>query len=387
MHARSTRPSRFIGWPALALLVVVSVLAGCSVPQRSTPAVHSPYRVIGYDKVFGNTILPRDVDRIDVLIYAFARVLDGYVVLDPPMQQRLAQRVALKKDHPRLKVVLSVGGWKAGGFSEAASSDEARRRFADSAAALVAANHADGLDIDWEYPGHHESGIVSSTQDREHFTLLLQATRRALDRVGDADGHRGDDHYSLSIAAADGPFVSDMDLAATAASLDWINLMTYDFVNSMVPYTGHHSGLHDSASAPADARSADKAVRQFLAAGVPASKLVLGAAFYGREFADVSPANDGLYQPYGHYQGEHPWPQLKSDFIDRNGFVRHWDAQAQAPYLWNATTREFISYDDPQSLAAKAAYVKTMHLGGIMYWEQGEDPQGELLDAIWRGLQ
>jgi chitinase len=368
-------------------LLILATLAGCSVPVREFPAARSPYRVIGYDKAMGGEIQPRDVDRIDVLIFAFARVVDGNVVLDPSAQQRLARRVALKHDHPRLKVVLSVGGWKAGGFSEAAATPAGRERFADSAVALMVANKADGLDVDWEYPGHHESGIVSSPEDRAHFTLLLQTLRRALDHAGDVDSHRGAGHYTLSIAAADGPFVSDVDIAATAASLDWVNLMTYDFVNSMTPYTGHHSGLNDSTIAPPDARSTAKAVQQFLAAGLPSHKLVIGAAFYGREFAAVSPTGDGLYQPYGHYQGEHPWPQLKADFIDRNGFVRRWDAKAQAPYLWNAATRHFISYDDAQSLAAKARYVKAHRLGGIMYWEQGEDPQGELLDAIWRGLQ
>jgi chitinase len=387
MHAGTIHRQQPARWRIPAMLLVCLALTGCDTAMPRSPAIASPYRVIGYDKAMGGDIRPSDVNRIDTLIFAFARVANGDVVLDPPAQQRLARLVALKQEHPRLKVVVSVGGWKAGGFSEAASTPEGRRKFAESAAALVVANHADGLDVDWEYPGHHESGIVSSPQDREHFTLLLQELRRVLDRAGDRNDHRGADHYSLSIAAADGDFVSGIDLAAVATSLDWINMMTYDFVNSMTPYTGNHSGLYSSDLAPADARSTDKAVRQFLAAGVPPRKLMIGAAFYGREFADVSPAHNGLYQSYGHYQGEHSWPQLKADFIDRNGFVRHWDAKAQAPYLWNPATRDFISYDDAQSIAAKARYVKSRHLGGIMYWEQGEDPQGELLDAIWRGLQ
>jgi chitinase len=127
-------------------------------------------------------------------------------------------------------------------------------------------------------------------------------------------------------------------------------------------------------------------VRQFLDAGVPARKLVIGAAFYGREFGDVSPAHDGLYQPYKKYIGEIPWPRLKSDFINRNGFVRHWDPRADAAWLWNPQTRTFITYEDPASIAAKAAFVKAHHLGGIMYWEQSLDPTGELLDAIRHGL-
>jgi chitinase len=108
---------------------------------------------------------------------------------------------------------------------------------------------------------------------------------------------------------------------------------------------------------------------------------------YGREFDDVKPDQHGLYQTYGHYLTEHKWPELKSDYIGKQGYVRYWDAAAQAPWLWNAQTHRFISYDDPQSIAAKAAYVKAEQLGGIMYWEQSLDPSDALLNAMWRGLQ
>jgi chitinase len=373
-------------WRNVLLATIVGTLAGCGMhalqPSRNT----EHFRVVGYDTVRSD-IDAKDADKIDTLIFAFAKLVNGEVVLEPDDAQRLHRLIALKATNPQLKVVVSVGGWGAGGFSEAASTAASRQRFASSAAQMLAANNADGLDVDWEYPGHNESGIKSSPQDRSNFTLLLKALRTTLDQVGDVHTHRGADHYTLSIAAADGVFVSCIDIAAIEPSLDWFNLMTYDFVNSMTPTTGHHSGLHTSTLAPADARSTEQAVQQFLAAGVPSHKLLIGAAFYGREFADVQAAHDGLYQAYGHYQGEHPWPQLKADFINRNGYVRYWDTVAQAPYLWNATTHRFISYDDPQSIAAKADYVKSQHLGGIMYWEQSEDPQGELLDAVWQSLR
>ena len=377
---------RLAPWCGAWIAIIAGMLAGCSMhgiqPQHNT----EHYRVVGYDTAKSD-IAPQDVGKIDTLIFAFARLVDGEVTLLPADAMRLHRLIALKATHPRLNVVVSVGGWTVDGFSDAAGTAASRQRFADSAARLLTANDADGLDVDWEYPGHTEARIKASTQDRGNFTLLLKDLRATLDRAGNAHGRRGADHYTLSIAAADGPFVSGIDIAAVEPSLDWFNLMTYDFVNSMTPTTGHHSGLHASPLAPADARSTDKAVQQFLAAGVPPRKLLIGAAFYGREFADVQPAHDGLYQAYGHYQGGHSWPQLKADFINHDGYVRRWDAAAQAPYLWNAATRRFISYDDPQSIAAKADYVKSRHLGGIMYWEQGEDPQGELLDAIWRGLR
>jgi len=381
MQVGGTPKRNAIGPSLFATLALL--LPGCnSLPVHAPDAPAAHYRVVGYD-IDKAGVDHIDVGKIDTLIFAFARVANDQVVLDPDASTKLHQLTGLKRTHPALKVVLSVGGWGAGGFSEAASTPASRRRFADSATKLLVNNDADGLDVDWEYPAHSESGIHSSPQDRADLTLLLQGIRAALDAAGQSHER----HYTLSMAVADGPFVDGIDIAATAPYLDWFNLMTYDFVNSMTPTTGHHSGLHASALAPADARTIDRAVKQFLTAGVPPSKLLIGAAFYGREFDDVKPDHHGLYQAYGHYGSEHPWPQLQADFINRHGFVRYWDAQAQAPYLWNAATRQFISYDDPQSIAAKAAFVKAQHLGGIMYWEQSEDPQNVLLDAIWRSLQ
>jgi chitinase len=352
-----------------------------------TAAAVSPHgRIVGYATGW-DPAQDKDAGKIDTLIFAFAKLMDGRVVLDTAGVEHLRQLTVLKAAHSALKVAISVGGWGAGGFSEAAGSDASRRVFADSAAQLIATRDADGLDVDWEYPEHNESGIQSGPQDRTHFTLLLKAIRASLDKLGAARGRTGANRYTLSIAAADGPFVSGIDIAAVSSYLDWFNLMTYDFVNSLTPSTGHHSGLRAAQVAPPDARTTERAVRQFLAAGVPPGKLVIGAAFYGREFADVQAAHHGLYQHYGHYQGEQPWPQLKVHYINTNGYVRYWDAAAQAPWLWNAQTRRFISYDDPQSIAAKAVYVKALHLGGIMYWEQSLDPSDELLDAAWQGLR
>jgi chitinase len=370
----SRRPYPMIAYLALALLAT----SGGAFAQTSS----SPYRIVGYANGW-NPVQTKDVGKIDTLIFAFAQLKNGSVVLDKNGAKSLHDLLALKSVNPKLKVDISVGGWTVGGFSEAASTPAGRQQFADSAAKLIAAQHADGLDVDWEYPGHHESGIQSSPQDKTNFTLLLQAIRTSLDRVGATSGH----HYTLSVAIADGPYVSDIDIAAINPSLDWFNLMTYDFVNANTPTTGHHTGLHVSALIAGDGRTTDRSVQQFLAAGVAPSKLVIGAALYGREFADVKPDHHGLYQTFGHYQGGHNWPELKSDFINKQGYVRYWDDAAQAPWLWNAQTRRFISYDDPQSIAAKAAYVKAQHLGGIMYWEQTLDPSDELLDDMWQGLR
>ena len=136
-------------------------------------------------------------------------------------------------------------------------------------------------------------------------------------------------------------------------------------------------------------------MRQFLAAGVPAHKLVLGVPFYGRGWTNVTPApttngtpGTGLYRPGTPLSGRSlAYGRLAAELVDREGFVRLWDAQAQQPYLWNAATRTVICYDDPESLRVKARYIREQGLGGAMFWEYGDDPSGALLAALDSGLR
>lgn len=365
----------------LLLAIALAVVASCA----HAAGAAAP-RLVAY--VAGWERQPAiQAQKLSAINFAFAHVVDGAVVLDHAGDaEALRKLVALKLRNPRLRILVSVGGWGADGFSDAALDDAARERFARSAAELVDRLRLDGLDIDWEYPGLPGPGIVHRDADRENFTRLLQAVRARFDRLATERHRAAGEHYLLTAALADAEFVAHVELAKAAASLDWINLMTYDFHNSLTPTTGHHSGLRRSKTAAPDARCVECAVAQFLDAGVPRDKLVVGVPFYARVFADVNDANHGLDQRYGRYDGEHPWPELQRDFIGHNGFERHWDAAAQEPYLWNAATRTFVSYDDPQSLKLKAAFVRARRLGGIMYWEQSQDPHGELLGVLAAGL-
>lgn len=381
----------------LALLCALA-LPALTVARAATPQPATPYRVVGYD--FGASGVPDETDgmpwqpipvsqvrELDTIIFAFAGIQAGRVVLTGVGAKRLDALVALKKVNPRLRVELSVGGWGAGGFSEAAGTEGGRKLFATSATQLVVAHHLDGLDVDWEFPGSAESGITASPQDRDDFTLLLRAVRSSLDAAAATDGHS----YTLSIAAGLGADLRDVDLPAVNRYVDTFNVMTYDQCNKEPPgvhVTCHHSGLAAGPGAPAYVDTIERGVWQFLMAGVPPAKILIGAAFYGHAYGDVTPKDDGLYQPYAKSLdlGELSWPRVKAGFMDTDGFTRHWDAAAQAAFSWNPATRTFVTYDDPQSMAAKAAYVKANHLGGIMFWQLGDDPSGELLRAIAQGL-
>jgi len=348
-----------------------------------TAAAQAQPRLIGY-VMDRPTPLQLTAAKLDVVNFAFAKVGDdGRAYLpDTVDPARLRAITGKRMDNPGLKVVLSIGGWGAGNFSEAVASEAARTRFIDSGITLLHQFDLDGLDIDWEYPTLGDADISHAPDDRRNFTLLLEQLRARLDAEG-----KGQRHYLLTIAAAEGRFAAGLELPRIARSLDWINLMTYDFHGSLTPTTGHHAGLSRSALAGPGERTTEDAVRYFLDAGVPADKINVGVPFYGRSFTRVEPDDDGLYRTFSGEGGFISWQKIKHERLGAPGWERHWDTQAQAPWLWNAAEHSMISYDDPQSLAIKAEYVKRLGLGGIMYWEQRDDDDEQLLDVLHEALK
>lgn len=371
-------------WKAVAPIVVIAYLAGCAGSDRETSGSPDPaFRVIAY--VAGWSMPPAiPAEKLTHINFAFARIdRDGRVAFeDPRYESAVASLVALKERNTGTKVLVSVGGWQAEGFSDAALTDASRERFARSAVAFVRRHRLDGMDLDWEYPGQGIAGIKFRAEDKENFTRLLQAVRTALDAASTADGRSGADRYLLTIASADREYFDHTEMDQLHVHLDWINVMAYDFFNSLTPTTGHHAGLYASEFAAPTDRNAHASVRQHLAAGIPPQKLVLGVAFYGRRFEGVEPMHEGLNRPYERYGGDHSYAELAASYIGRQGFERHWDARVSAPWLWNAATRTFISYDDPRSIRAKASYARDLGLGGMMFWELSQDRGGELLEAI-----
>jgi chitinase len=376
----------------LLRLIAPIVAAGALAAAPHQAGTNAPrLALIGYLFPQDTVIDPASVDagKLTHINYAFANVRDGRVVEGFAHDAENFRILAgLRRAHPHLRVLVSVGGWTwSGGFSDAALTAASRRVFVASAVEFVRRHDLDGFDVDWEYPGLPGNGNVHRPEDKENFTALMAELRRALD----ADGAARNRRLLLTIAAgASSAFLEHTEMAKVQASLDFVNLMTYDFrVASVEKVAGHHANLFEH---PLDdkRRSGERTVREFLAAGVPAQKLVLGVPFYGRGWTSVAetPAADGtpdtgLYRPGTALTGRSlAYGRLAAELVNREGFVRLWDARAQQPYLWNAATRTVICYDDPESLRVKARYVREHGLGGAMFWEYSNDPSGALLAAL-----
>lgn len=91
-----------------------------------------PYQVIAYYTGDGEKIRNYPVHQLDQIIYSFLTLRnDSLQFRRENQKQILRQLVALKKDHPRLKVLVSLGGWGGcGPCSEVFASEDHRRTFA-----------------------------------------------------------------------------------------------------------------------------------------------------------------------------------------------------------------------------------------------------------------
>jgi len=333
--------------------------------------------------------------RIDDLIYAFGEPNDAGVCTPPTAAQTgtFAALRELRQEHPGLRLMVSIGGWDAAPqYSDIALTGRSRGKFAASCAqAFLVEQGFDGIDLDWEFPVH--GGMNRSRpQDRADATALVRSFRRQLDALG-RERHR---HYFLTVATPAGTWqqggaysVSDSyDLAALARSADWLNVMTYDMNTIFSPLSGFNAPLDADPSdiTPEPQRARDNltsAVSYYESQGVPATKIMLGVAFYGRGFTGVSPRNAGLYSKYAGVFPETPWKTIESQFLTSPDWVRHWSPTAQAPWLYNASRHTFFSYDDPISLGIKADFARRERLRGVMIWVLGEDDPGNcLLNAI-----
>ena len=350
-----------------------------------------PHVIIGYVTERGWTKEQIDAQKLTHINYAFAvpAQTGELAPLNARDSMNLAALISLKTVNKDLKVLISIGGW--GGckyFSDAALTETSRRKFANSAVTLLRKHQLDGVDIDWEYPAQIGAGNIFHPQDKQNYTLLLSALRSQLNKQGSHDQRTGANHYLLTVATgADASFVSHTELGKAQRYLDYVNIMTYDIYHGNDKTTGHHSNLNQSRTGSQSRNSTADAVNGHIRAGVPAAKIVLGLPFYGRSWAGVTNKDMGLYQPS---TGKHSFishDELVANYINVNGFTRYWDADAKAPFLWNPTTRTFVSYADEESFTHKLDYIKSKGLAGVMFWEYVHDlQQKKLLNKLVSGL-
>jgi chitinase len=203
--------------------------------------------------------------------------------------------------------------------------------------------------------------------------LLLATLRNALDAYAAqyANGY----HFQITVASPAGPsnyqimHLKDMDFY-----LDAWHLMAYDYAGSWDTISGHDANIYPSSSNPSSTPfSTQRAVTDYLAAGIPSKKIVMGMPLYGRSFDGTV----GLGQSYSTV-GQGSWENGVWDYkvLPKAGAVEYCNTEAAATYSYDSATQEMISYDTPAMATMKAQYIQSYSLGGAMFWETSGDKTG-----------
>jgi len=277
----------------------------------------------------------------------------------------------LKDSGKKFNLGLSVGGWTwSVHFSNAVKDEASRAAFTDEIIRLFKLYPIfNRIDLDWEYispegMSYGLPGNVSGKDDPRNFSLFLRMMREKLDLNGMS-------HYEISMCtSADPQKLGILPIASMVEYLDTVNIMTYDFADGA---WGLAKATHQTNIYPTDLTlfSVDAAVKAFIKLGVPADKLVIGAAYYSRGFSGTS----GLGEVSTSGSPDMTWEKGIADYKDlpMPGATEMYDVEAKAAYSYDPVKKIFNSYDNPRSIKDKCQYVIDNGLKGIIVWEASGD--------------
>ncbi|KAE8446153.1 hypothetical protein EG329_012526 [Mollisiaceae sp. DMI_Dod_QoI] len=297
---------------------------------------------------------------------------------------------------PGTAIMVAIGGWgDTAGFSEAAKTVKSREVFAKNVKAMVDVTGADGVDIDWEYPGGNgeDYKTVPNSQKAWEITAypsLLSEIRQAIgpDKLISA-AVPGLPRDMLAFTSSIVPLVS--------SSVDFLNIMTYDLMNRRDNITKHHTGLSLSRDA----------IGAYLEAGLEPEKANLGFAFYVKWFKTDPDADCAKHLPSCKTVLMED-PETGADLGQAGAFSWHdevpselkesfkkalksgvYDDVGGGHYFWNQKENIFWSWDTPSAISLKfRTIMEEKALGGVFAWGLGEDaPKWEHLKATTAGYQ
>jgi chitinase len=356
---------------ASALLLLGALMA-------ASAAAQAPKRLVAYyyfdpskpEPRYSADLIPyQKMTHLIHVIVQPAKSADGTV----EAREGALEATLVPKAHAAGVRVLACVQGPAEVFSKIAADETSRKHFGESLREFIDRYGYDGVDIDWEVP----KGDVEVA----NCTKLMQAARAAMPAP----------RYLLSMATTSTPgHWGEFDFAGLTPVLDFYNVMTYDFHGPWTDHTGHNSPLFSAASDTGNDGSLDNSLGLYLNQfGVPPEKINLGTGFYGYEFpvAGLSAQCQCEKTTKSRNYGTYIKPR-----VNRDGWTRHLDPVAMAPYLvHDADPAALITYDDPESTMRKVIYaLQVRDLGGVFTWELSSDYDGtgqDLLDAMYAAFQ
>ena len=170
---------------------------------------------------------------------------------------------------------------------------------------------------------------------------------------------------------------------AISASLDFVNVMTYDLMNRRDNVTKHHTGIELSL----------ESINTYEERGVPPDKINLGFAFYIKWFKTDPHIGECALNPIGckttlmedpltgadlgqagAFSWHDPVPAELSASYERAMAHGKYDSEGGGHYYWDSEENIWWSWDTPDVISKKfLAIMREKKLGGAFAWGLGED--------------
>ena len=360
------KKSSYTGFVDLAPVVYDNLSTGDTVVGYVYSGTLSKWGSSSFDKIFSSTALK----TLDVVNYGFATVdANGNLVLNNTGYTKYLEEV-LKLRQQGIRVLLCIGE-NSKNFSDMSYDTTKMNKFVSQVITAVEQYHFDGVDIDWEFPGVN-TGRDTAT-DRANYTKLIKALRSELDKAQESGGTK----YLLTAAIPGTSWGSERyEMNILDNYLDYVNMMSYDLNNESIAC--HHSSLHTSTTAKAYGFSIEYGVNRFVSLGFNKNQIVVGMAFYGKYYTNATAlGKSATFNKNIHYT------VIAKTYLGGGDYQQLWDDVAKAPYILNAKTGEYISYENARSITEKCKYSKTSGIKGVMFWDYSEDTTGTLMKAIY----
>ena len=368
------------GHAASLFAVAMLAFAGLAGPMRSRRCADPGDK--SSDKVFVGYLYgqPRGVN-----FRLYTHLCHAFLVADGDGSLRKSKTVPSREltssaHKAGVRVLLSLGGWGWDRqFASIVSEPEAEERYVKSVLAIVDEYDYDGIDLDWEYPDNKQEVVG--------FERLARRLRKEIDTVGTTKGRP----MVLTMAASSNAgTLKWLDKDFLLETMDWLNIMTYDFTGDWTNYAGHHSPLFASSKQPGgNPRSTELTMKYLLEErALPASRLAVGVPLYGRGFAVSEPyqSTKGVARtrlPQGNYSNLHK-------LLQEQGWTRLWDDETKNPWLLKPDRSMVIGYDDAESVALKTDWAVKQGFRGVFFWQvaadrlpDGSNPLQEASRKVW----
>ncbi|OQV17582.1 putative Acidic mammalian chitinase [Hypsibius exemplaris] len=348
-------------------------------------------KVIGYYTSWGTKKISRKVlSYLTHINYAFPELTAaGTVRLTGGSADRLRALLSLRGKQATPKISLSIGGWGSGdAFGYLVRSDASMARFQKDLFELLRTFRLDGVDIDWEYPG---------AEDKKLYVVFLKRIREALD-VWKVPMQK--EHLLLTFAGAAGAETLhagfDIKSLLEGDTVDWVNVMSYDFYGPWAGPTGEYTGPISPLFYAAPRNYSRKlnthwAIEQYLCKSQAPHKIMLGIPFYGRYWNNVGDPVDGdpmwrKVQGDVVTGGHESYNSIATDFMRDPHFNFYYSDAAKAAYAWSPAKKVYLGFESAKCADLKAQYVLQNGLGGVMIWAVDmDDDESTLAKAVTNG--